>query len=338
MWRIAWAGVVLGLIAGCAGHRSRRDTQAVIAPPPPAPVAQGFAPAPGGQGFAPAPGVPPTFPTAPPMDGQFAAPPTTAFPTVPPQGPGHGLPAPPGPSNGFPTAPPGPGAAGAQFPTAPPPGPPPGPMGQIESNWQPAEARAPAVADNRVLLGPPEVTADQSGKDKKLYPPQVEGTPSDAKAPSASLPVGIPQFASVRPQLATGRRPLDNGYEWLKNNRYRTVVNVRLPGENDDADRKQAEDRGLTYVAIEMSPVLVAKDAVEEFFKVVRDPERQPVFVYDRDGALAGGLWYLYFRAVEQDNEEVARIRARGAGLREEREGAHREMWQSVQRYLAENP
>jgi protein tyrosine phosphatase (PTP) superfamily phosphohydrolase (DUF442 family) len=329
MWRIAWAGVVLGMMVGCAGaRRSHRDAQPVLAPAPPAPVAQGFAPA---------PGAPPGFPTAPPVNGQFPAPqpgPSAAFPTVP-SPPGNGLAAPPGPSNAFPMAP---AAPNPQFPTAPPPG----PMGQIESNWQPAEARAPATADNRVLLGPPEVSADQSGKDKKLYPPQVEAAPNDkapsASLPSASLPVGIPQFASVKPQIATGRRPLDDGYAWLKNNRYRTVVNVRLPGENDDADRKQAEDRGLTYVSVEMSPVLVAKDAVEEFFKVVRDPERQPVFVYDRDGALAGGLWYLYFRVAEQDNDDVARIRARSAGLREDREGAHREMWQSVQKYLADNP
>jgi protein tyrosine phosphatase (PTP) superfamily phosphohydrolase (DUF442 family) len=115
-------------------------------------------------------------------------------------------------------------------------------------------------------------------------------------------------------------------------------VHIRLPGEDDEADRKQAEDRGLMYVSIEISPVLVTKDAVEEFFKIVRDQENQPIFVHDRDGALAGGLWYLYFRLAEQDDDEVARIRARGAGLREDREGAHREMWQSVQRYAAENP
>jgi hypothetical protein len=68
----------------------------------------------------------------------------------------------------------------------------------------------------------------------------------------------------------------------------------------------------------------------------VRDPQQLPVFVYDRDGALAGGLWYLWFRLVEESPDDVARIRARSLGLREDREGAHRDMWQSVQRYIAE--
>jgi protein tyrosine phosphatase (PTP) superfamily phosphohydrolase (DUF442 family) len=205
-----------------------------------------------------------------------------------------------------------------------------GAAGKIESNWQPAEARSPF--EGRVLLSPPEPD-DSKDTQKRAYPPQVEA----GKQPSAPLPVGIAQFAQVSPKISSGLRPaFDEGLEWLKSNNYRTVVHLRLPGENDDADRKEVEKRGLKYASLEVSPNLLTKETVDEFVKLVRDPQQLPVFVYDRDGALAGGLWYLWFRLVEESPDDVARIRARSLGLREDREGAHRDMWQSVQRYIAE--
>jgi protein tyrosine phosphatase (PTP) superfamily phosphohydrolase (DUF442 family) len=314
--------VMLVVIAGCSSSRhSQRDPRPPFGPPPPAPVMQGGLP---GQPFPAAPGAP----GAPP---QFPAAPAGGFPTAP-GSPAPNFPsAPPGPSPQFPTVPPG-GNAAPAFPTAPP-----GPTSQLESNWQPAEARVPA--NSRVLLAPPEPLADNLAKDtaKQSPPPQVDAAAA-AKLPSAALPVAIPQFAPIKPQVATGRRPLDDGFAWLETNKYRGVLYLRLPGENDDADRKLAESHKLNYQSIEVSPNLLTKDTVDEFFKLVRDPMNQPLFVYDRDGALAGGLWYLWFRVAEQDPEDVARIRARAAGLREDRDGASREMWQTVQKYLNDLP
>jgi protein tyrosine phosphatase (PTP) superfamily phosphohydrolase (DUF442 family) len=215
----------------------------------------------------------------------------------------------------------------------------PGPNGKVESNWLPAEARTPNSFEGRVLLAPPEpISGDTNSKEtqQKLYPPQASA--DSGKEPplsSTALPVGIPQFAHVTPKISAGLRPaLDDGLGWLQTNKYRTVVHIRLPGEKDDADREHAEKHGLKYSSFEVSPNLLAKETVDEFFKLLRDPEQQPVFVYDRDGALTGGLWYLWFRLVEEAPADVARIRARSLGLREDREGAHRDMWQTAQKYL----
>jgi len=226
---------------------------------------------------------------------------------------------PPPPAPAFPTAPQTPSGI-------------PGAGGKIESNWQPAEGRSPF--EGRVLLAPPE---PEDGKDtqKRSYPPQAD---PGAKLPSAALPVGIAQFAHVSAKVSAGLRPSsEEGFAWLKTNNYRTAVHVRLPGENDAADRKEAEQRGLTYISLEVSPNLLTKETVDEFVRLVRDAKQQPMFIYDRDGALTGGLWYLWFRLVEESPDDVARIRARSLGLREDREGAHRDMWQSAQRYVAES-
>jgi protein tyrosine phosphatase (PTP) superfamily phosphohydrolase (DUF442 family) len=151
------------------------------------------------------------------------------------------------------------------------------------------------------------------------------------------MPVGIPQFALVHEGLATGRRPLlDDGLDWLQAHGYRTVLHLHLPGEEITADQRQVEKRGLTYWHLEVSPASLSAALVERFFQLVQDKSRQPLFVYDRQGDLAGTLWYLYFRLAEHLPDDAARIRAAALGLRPEQDEAHRAMWLAAQRLLSE--
>jgi hypothetical protein len=50
---------------------------------------------------------------------------------------------------------------------------------------------------------------------------------------------------------------------------------------------------------------------------------------------VAGGLWFLYFRTVEKDSDETARIKAARLGLREDAEGDGKAMWTAVQKLLS---
>ncbi len=219
----------------------------------------------------------------------------------------------------------------------PPPPPPPAPVNpqmsgsntapRPQARWQPSEVT--------IQLGTP-----QPLKQDPNAPQLVAATPkSNAYKPPAGpavLPVGIPQFAMAHERVSAGLRPmLDDGLDWLKNNGYRTVIHLREPGLIDSADRKQVEKRGMVYVSLEVSPQLSRK-TLDEFNKLVADAAGQPVFVYDRDGALAGSLWYLHFRTAEGAGAETARNRAAALGLREERAGLHREMWLRAHELLAE--
>ncbi len=214
-------------------------------------------------------------------------------------------------------------------------------IAQVDNRWQPI--------DNGVKLGTP-IAINENKAEPRLYPPEkiaeknsektAEKNPEKTAEPplnaaATALPVGIPQFAMAMDNVATGLRPsLDEGLDWLKARGYRTVVYIRLPGDNDEPDRKQVEKRGMKYVTLEVSPRTLTKEVVQTFSRVVRDVPGQPVFIYDRDGSLAGGLWYLYFRTAEEFSDDVARVRAGALGLREDRDGNQRDMWLAVQKYL----
>lgn len=333
MKRNVLLGLSLAVIVGCQGLRCRHRDDcnqpcAVRAPQGPIPVTQGMV-------------QPPVFP------------PGSAPGGVPAGAPGFAAPTNPQGSPSFPTAPAGPAVQGfnppangnSNFPTAPQQAPPvpqfPQPGAAAPQNnpsgVQPVEARTVVPLQERVLLSPPvpiETDEPKSG-DRKFYPPTNDKNNPPQPRPEAPFPVGIPQYAAVKEGVAAGLRPAGTeGVDWLKSKSYRTVVHLRLPGEKDDADREAIEKLGMKFVSMEVSPNLLTRESVDEFLRIVRDRESQPTFIYDRDGALAGGLWYLWYRLGEGISEDAARIRARGLGLREDREGAHRDMWQSAQRYL----
>jgi hypothetical protein len=197
-----------------------------------------------------------------------------------------------------------------------------------------------------VRLYPPEVLeGSEGGKGVQLRPPDVLGSDKPAlpklegatELKASVFPVGIPQFAQVRNQVASGLRPsLDDGLDWLAANGYKTVLYLHAPGEADGPDRKQVEKRGMKFISVELSPATLALKTIDEFNHIVQDGTAMPLFVYDRDGSLAGSMWYLHFRWTQQAPDEAARLQARALGLREDRDGMHREMWQATQKYLRE--
>jgi protein tyrosine phosphatase (PTP) superfamily phosphohydrolase (DUF442 family) len=203
-------------------------------------------------------------------------------------------------------------------------------IARVDNRWQPA--------DNGIRLGGPEpITGSEPKGPPRFYPPGKTAEPPLNQGTTA-LPVGIPQFATAIDNVATGLRPsLDDGLDWLQARGFKTVLHIRPPGADDGTDRKQVEKRGMKYLSLEVSPQSLTKATVEEFGRIVRDTPGQPVFIYDRDGSLAGGLWYLFFRTAMQVSDDVARIRAGALGLREDREGAHRDMWLAIQKYLNES-
>jgi protein tyrosine phosphatase (PTP) superfamily phosphohydrolase (DUF442 family) len=200
-----------------------------------------------------------------------------------------------------------------------------------------------------VRLEPPEVQEGSTGgKGTQLYPPIVSDTDKPAppkvevkvqpKAP-AVFPVGIPQFAMVSDKVANGQRPsLDDGLDWLKDNGYKTVFCLHQAGEPVAADRKQVENRGMKFVVLEVSAQTLNQKTLEEFNRVVTESGNQPLFVYDRDGGLACNLWYLQFRLAQDVGHDQALQQAKALGLREDREGTHRDMWLAAQKFLKDNP
>jgi hypothetical protein len=219
--------------------------------------------------------------------------------------------------------------------------PPPGMVMNPPNGLPPTTPPSRLPDDSGVRLAIPEPSPAESARQGvRLFPPQgsdgvqpagvrerTEGTPS--------LPVGIPQFAMAKERIATGLKPTQEGVDWLNANRYVAVLYLRTPGSDDSAERKRIENtRGLKYFTLEVSPDTLSKDVVEQFNKLVGDSANLPLYVYDNDGILAGGLWYLHFRLVDNLPDDKAIREAGRLGLQEKGSGDNLAMWLAVQKYL----
>jgi protein tyrosine phosphatase (PTP) superfamily phosphohydrolase (DUF442 family) len=218
----------------------------------------------------------------------------------------------------------------------PPPGVPitPAPGGQLpppDLNAFPGGSVAPAPK------GPaPEILLPDPvpGGKSSLSPPGVLGAPQVTQEPpvSGAPATGVPGFVRVNATAASGRKPALDGFDTLKKQGFRSAVYLHPPGADVGAVRDVAEQKGLTFTAIETTPEKLA-DASAAFDRVLMDRSAQPVYVFDDDGLRAGALWYVRFRTVDQLSPDVARIRARGLGLGDETDEA-RAYWVAIQRHL----
>jgi hypothetical protein len=221
-----------------------------------------------------------------------------------------------------------------------------GPVVQGGYTAPPTAGTTPAPQEATVRLSPPETT--EPAPPQSAEPP-VAATPPGATPPAVTerrdpppaavpaAPVDIPQFTIARDRVATGLRPFPDGVAWLKERGYRAVLHVRAPGADDAAARRQFEKYGLRYLTLDAEPRTLTKEAVDRFNRIVTDDANLPLFVYDKDASVAGGLWYLHFRLVEGATDEKARAEAARLGFRQEQDDAHRTMWIAVQKLLEAN-
>ncbi len=199
--------------------------------------------------------------------------------------------------------------------------------------------------------GQPQQSQPQPGNPQPLQPtpaqPAPRHTPEPPVAPNppavqeprssekpVAPPLDIPGFALAKTRVATGLKPFPDGIAWLKANGYRSVLHVRPVGEDDRAAQEQFRKHGLNYQTLEVTPGIITKDSVEAFNRFVTDQSKYPLFVFDKDGAMVGALWLVYFRLFEGVSEEKARLEAVRLGWKPDLDPDHKAMAEAVARYL----
>jgi hypothetical protein len=277
----------------------------------------------------------------PPRAGVMPAPPGRSFAAVP--APSPGKPLPPGS--------PGPAVEGGSATFVPPSGdvppPPPAapPSGLSQIDQLPRSSAPSADASPDVRLGPPAPIRRDSASaptDATKEPPIAnvpgEKRPRSADPDNREMPqaIDLPGFAIAAPGVANGIKPFPDGIAWLAEKGYRTVLHLSTPGEDTTATRRMFETKGLKYVSLEASPARLSKEVYEAFVKQVKAAESHPLFVYDKDGAVAGGLWYVYNRVEKNEPDEKARAEAQRLGLRFDDDPEHQAMVLAAQKLLSD--
>lgn len=139
-----------------------------------------------------------------------------------------------------------------------------------------------------------------------LEPPLPE-SPNDATS-------GFSPFSAVDSDLAGGAVPAPEGLDWLSSLGYRTLVDLRDPGDGRAEFIREAQRRGLRYVScaapVESSP----KVALASFEAEINQAAARPIYFFDEEGIRAGELWYLHRKLTHKIADDLAREEAMTLG------------------------
>jgi protein tyrosine phosphatase (PTP) superfamily phosphohydrolase (DUF442 family) len=180
----------------------------------------------------------------------------------------------------------------------------------------------------------PGASVDLSADGARLTSPQSAQKASLPDPTTPQPPLDIPYYALAKTRVANGQVPFREGILWLQAQGYRTALYLRPTGGDDSTVRKQFEDAGIRVISLEVSSRGLSQDAIDSFTRMVTDQANLPLYVFDKDGSLTGGLWLVYFRQFEGISEEKALLEAGRLGFKPALDPEHRAMYDSVRDYL----
>jgi tyrosine-protein phosphatase SIW14 len=112
---------------------------------------------------------------------------------------------------------------------------------------------------------------------------------------------GIGNFAEIEPGLARGANPTDEGIEYLRAHRYKTVVAFW----SRSGEREKLRRAGIELVELPIKSGLFGSDTptkaqIAEFLRLAADSARRPLFFHCRRGRDRTGAMTAIYR-MEQD-------------------------------------
>jgi uncharacterized protein (TIGR01244 family) len=124
----------------------------------------------------------------------------------------------------------------------------------------------------------------------------------------------IPNYHLLRPDVASGGQPTENGLVWLEALGFRTIIDLRAPAEGTAAEEKAVRSAGLRYVSVPITPETFRREDVEAIARVLGETERGPVLLHCASGNRAGGVWTV-LRVMEGRPYDEAEAEGRTLGL-----------------------
>ena len=131
---------------------------------------------------------------------------------------------------------------------------------------------------------------------QSIPPPTVTTTGRPMAERISEVP-GLENVARINDRLYRGAQPTAEGYRKLKEMGVKTVINFR----SHHSYKAEIEAAGMTSVEIPIRADLLDSDPptekqLKEFFDVVLDPARQPVFIHCRAGKDRTGTFSALYR------------------------------------------
>lgn len=129
---------------------------------------------------------------------------------------------------------------------------------------------------------------------------------------------GVSNFARLETTVACAGAVTPEGVGEVKKLGYASIINLRQANEagaNVEAEADAAKAAGLRYVHVPISGASPDPAAVDEFLRVVVEPDNQPALIHCASGNRAAALWLIKRLVVDGWEEDRALKEAADLGL-----------------------
>lgn len=130
---------------------------------------------------------------------------------------------------------------------------------------------------------------------------------------------GITNFTKVDAVVACGGATEVSALEGLKQDGFKTVINLRLASEEGahlEESQAKAKALGLNYVHIPFSGSAPDPKAVDTFLATIADKSNQPVYIHCASASRVGAMWMVKRTLQDHWPIEKAAEEAKLIGLR----------------------
>src|SRR3972149_10152815 len=134
-------------------------------------------------------------------------------------------------------------------------------------------------------------------------------------APQDPLAEEIPNYTRPDHEIAFAGQPPEEVFAKLKEGGFHTILSLRHAEEISFDEKKAVEDLGMTFVNIPITNSTITDDKVEQFSRVVSDPENKPLLIHCGAASRVGGMWYIYRALFDKAPEEQSLEEAAVRGL-----------------------
>src|SRR5579883_2579096 len=108
---------------------------------------------------------------------------------------------------------------------------------------------------------------------------------------------GVPNFHKVNDNLYRGGQPSREGFQSLAKLGVKTVVDLRIPDGQSNAEKKLVESLGMRYIHIPLhGGETPTQSDIDRAFAVLLDQAQWPVFVHCREGKDRTGMIIACYR------------------------------------------
>ncbi len=147
-----------------------------------------------------------------------------------------------------------------------------------------------------------------------LQASQPSSPPASPQAAAGEYP-SIKNFLRINPDFCTGGQPSMDDLVRLKAEGVRSILNLRRGSEhNAEEEAQKAKELGLRYFNIPVNSADLKDEQVEEFLKLLADPDNRPVFIHCATNNRVGAFWMIRRVLVDHWSLDAAEAEARRMG------------------------